>query len=118
MNNRLDESTKIEKIKNVMMNGDWTITEMAVFIYLVDSELTQSMIAEKTRIPLNSLKRCVPQMKEKGLLIETRVEGRNIFLTSNLDYENPPEQDQSGRRENLRPVQPREQNQDDTKAQI
>jgi len=113
MSNKVEESSKIEKIKNVILHGDLTTTEMSVFVFLVDRELTQSMIAEESKIPLNTLKRCVPPMKEKGLLIETRIEGRNIFLTSNLDYEAAKDQDQQRRR-----TQIREQSQDDDKVRI
>jgi len=114
MNDKLVESAKIEKIQNIMMNGNLTSTEMSVFMFLIDRELTQSMIAEQTQIPLNSLKRCIPPMKEKGLLIETRTEGRNIFLTSNLDYEIATNQAY----ENRRRAQIREQSEDDNKVQI
>lgn len=81
------QTDKIEIIKNIAINGELTITDLKIFLFLIDTEATQAQISRDTNIPLVSVKTSAKRLLERNYINETRTEGRNKFLTANLNFE-------------------------------
>ena len=77
---------KIDKIKNIIVFSGLTGVEMKVFMYLIDVQKTQAQLSrEITDVSEVAIKKAVQVLVRRDMLLITAIEGRNKFLTANIN---------------------------------
>lgn len=72
--------TKI--IRNIAISHNLTGNEYKIFFLLLGHEYTRAMVCEKFKMSRNTVNSVTKKLLDKGLIKESRIEGRNIFLTA------------------------------------
>lgn len=74
--------TETEKIRNIAINNDLTGQEYKIYFLLLGQEYTRAMICKEFNLSRNTISTVTKKLLNKGLIKESKIEGRNIFLTA------------------------------------
>lgn len=79
--------TEAEKIRNIAINNNLTGQEYKIYFLLLGQEYTRAMISKQFNLSRNTISTVTKKLLNKGLIKESRIEGRNIFLTACTNVE-------------------------------
>lgn len=78
-------SKYVHRLRRAILDNDLTNTETKIFFYLLDTSRTSTMLAKELSIPQPTIGKATSKLQKLGLLKVDRIEGRNKFLSANLD---------------------------------
>lgn len=78
-------SKYVHRLRRIVLDNDLTNTETKIFFYLLDTSRTSTMLAAELKIPQPTIGKATSKLQKLGLLKVDRIEGRNKFLSANLD---------------------------------
>ncbi len=72
-------------LRQIVLDNRLTNVETKIFFYLIGESRTATMLAEELGIAQPTASKAAVRLQKLSLLKEDRTEGRNKFLTANLD---------------------------------
>lgn len=78
-------SKYVHRIRRAVLENSLTNTETRIFFYLMDTSKTGTMLSKELGLPQPTIAKATSKLQKLGLLTVDRVEGRNKFLTADLD---------------------------------
>jgi len=72
-------------LRQIVLNNQLTNIETRIFFYLIGESRTATMLASELGIAQPTAAKATSKLQKSGLLKVSKIEGRNKFLTANLD---------------------------------